>query len=95
MPQTQMRMHVVGVNRGVISDNGTTWAKVQTTEPFDSQDENTLGMRACDVSGSYGFLDELKAAKVKLPADLDVLCTINISKKGARLVVDKLIGVAK
>ncbi len=95
MPQMQMRLHVVGVNRGVISDNGQTWAKVQTTEDFEHLDDNTIGQRACDVSASFGFLDQIKAQKVVLPADLEVMATVTITKTKARLVVDSLIGVAK
>lgn len=91
MALTQMRMHITGVQRGVIQDNGQTWAKVHTTEPFEQQDSNSVGERACDVSASYGLLDEIAKAGVKLPGDVDVVCQITISKTKARLVVQSLV----
>lgn len=90
MALTQMRIHITGVQRGVIQDNGQTWAKVHTTEPFEQQGADSVGERACDVSASYGFIDEVAKAGIKLPADVDVMCQISITKTKARLVVQSL-----
>lgn len=78
MSDVNMKVNLLGANRGTLQDGGT-YSSCFIGEPAEESDDRR-GLSVMKVACEYAFLDELRGTT--LPAELDVIARVQTAAGG-------------